>query len=184
VVIIEGRNHRRSTCDLTKAVVVMLRKPDLHFGALPLSRKRVSCDFSGMRGVRARRVSIRHVPAPGRAISQGFSLAIPRDLSRSARRKNPIRSYSMEKLHRLNETPVRKQHSPRNSRRTLRSRKPRALRDQGKGTQFTARFARVTFVFVLLCLTLVTIFDNRHGLLKKFDSGRAAETLSAVQPQQ
>ena len=162
----------------------MLRKPDLHFGALPLSRKRVSCDFSGMRGVRARRVSIRYVPAPGRAISQGFSLAIPRDLSRSARRQNPIRSYSMEKMRgTLNETRIRKHRSQQNSHRTIRSPKPRGSRDQGKGTQFTARFARVTFVFVLLCLTLVTIFDNRHGLLKKFDSGRAAETLSAVKPQ-
>jgi hypothetical protein len=183
VVIIEGRNHRRSTCDLTKAVVVMLRKPDHHLGALPISRKRVSCDFSGMRGARSRPVTIRHLPAPGRAFSQGFSLAIPRDLSRRARRKNPIRSYSMEKLRgKLNGTQVRKQHSLQNSHRTIRSRKPRSPRDQGKGTQFTARFARVIFDFVLLYLTLVTIFVNRHGPLKKFDTGRAAETLSAVNP--
>jgi len=91
----------------------------------------------------------------------------------------------MEKMRgSLNETQVRKQHRLWNSRRTIRSRKPRGSRDQGKGTQFTARFARVTLDFVLLYLTLVAIFDNRHGLLKKFDSGRAAETLSAVQPQQ
>ena len=160
----------------------MLRKPDLHFGALPSSRKQVSCDFTGMRGARARRVSIRHVPASGRAVSQGFSLAIPRDLSRRARRKNHIRSYSMEKIHGLNETQVRKQHSPRNSRRTPRTRNARGSGNRGKGTQFTARFARVTFVFVLLYLTVVTIFDNRHGLLKKFDTGRAAETLSAANP--
>jgi hypothetical protein len=91
----------------------------------------------------------------------------------------------MEKIRgTLNETPLGKQHSQRNSRRTIRGRKPRGSRDQGKGTQFTARFARVIFDFVLLYLTLVTIFVNRHGPLEKFDSGRAAETLSAVQPQQ
>ena len=159
----------------------MPRKPDHHFGALPISRKRVPCDFSGMRGARSRPVTIRHLPDRDRAFSQGFSLAIPRDLSGRAPRKNLIRSYSMEKLRgTLNETQVRRQPSPRNSHRTIRSRKSRSPRDQGKGTQFTARFAGVIFDFVLLYLTLVTIFVNRHGPLKKFDTGRAAETLSAV----
>ena len=37
--------------------------------------------------------------------------------------------------------------------------------------------------FFLFYLTPASIFDNRHGLLKKFDSWRAAETLSAVKPQ-
>jgi hypothetical protein len=37
--------------------------------------------------------------------------------------------------------------------------------------------------FLLLYLTGRAIFDNRLGLLKKFDSARAAETLSAVKPQ-
>jgi hypothetical protein len=35
----------------------------------------------------------------------------------------------------------------------------------------------------LFYLTRAFIFDNRHGLLKKFDSVPAAETLSAVKPQ-
>jgi hypothetical protein len=37
--------------------------------------------------------------------------------------------------------------------------------------------------FFLFYLTGKTIFDNRHGLLKKFDCGRAAKTLSALDPQ-
>jgi len=36
--------------------------------------------------------------------------------------------------------------------------------------------------FFLFYLTGVRIFDNRHGLLKKLDSARTAETLSAVKP--
>jgi hypothetical protein len=37
--------------------------------------------------------------------------------------------------------------------------------------------------FFLFYLTPGPIFDNRHGLLKKFKSARSAETLSAVEPQ-
>lgn len=37
-----------------------------------------------------------------------------------------------------------------------------------------------TFDFFLFCLTHAAISDNRHGLLKKFDSARAASTLSAA----
>jgi len=36
--------------------------------------------------------------------------------------------------------------------------------------------------FFLFCLTGVIFFDNRHGLLKKFESARTAKTLSAVEP--
>jgi hypothetical protein len=36
--------------------------------------------------------------------------------------------------------------------------------------------------FFLFYLTGAMIFGNRPGLLKKFDSARAAETLSAVKP--
>jgi len=156
----------------------MLRKPDHYLGALPISRKQVSCDFTGMRGARSRPITIRHLPAPDRAISQGFSLAIARDLSRPPRRLNPIRSYPMEKMRGTpDETRVRKQNTQRDSRPIARKQKR-----GGPGTHFTARFARVIFDFVLLYLTLVTIFVNRHGPLKKFDTGRAAETLSAVNP--
>jgi hypothetical protein len=42
--------------------------------------------------------------------------------------------------------------------------------------------ARLRFDSFLFCLTRGVIFDNRHGLLKKFDSARAATTLSAAKP--
>jgi hypothetical protein len=46
------------------------------------------------------------------------------------------------------------------------------------------RWSRPGFAihFFLFCLTGVIFFDNRHGLLKKFESARAAKTLSAVEP--
>ena len=40
----------------------------------------------------------------------------------------------------------------------------------------------LSFDSFLFCLTLAAIFDNRHELLKKFDSARAAKPLSAVEP--
>ena len=42
--------------------------------------------------------------------------------------------------------------------------------------------ARLNFDFYLFCLTRALIFDNQHGLLKKFDSAQAAKTLSAAKP--
>jgi len=38
--------------------------------------------------------------------------------------------------------------------------------------------ARLRFDSFLFCLTRGVIFDNRHGLLKKFDSARTAKPLS------
>ena len=35
---------------------------------------------------------------------------------------------------------------------------------------------------LLLCLTRVVIFDNRHGLLKTFESARAAQTYTNHSP--
>jgi len=45
-----------------------------------------------------------------------------------------------------------------------------------------AEFARLNFDFYLFCLTRAVILDNQHGLLKKFDTVRAAKTLSAAKP--
>jgi len=39
-------------------------------------------------------------------------------------------------------------------------------------------FSGFFFDFFLFCLTGAAIFDNRHALLKKFDSARAAKPLS------
>lgn len=41
-----------------------------------------------------------------------------------------------------------------------------------------AVFGGFSLNFLLFCLTGAAIFDNRHGLLKKFDSARAAKPLS------
>jgi hypothetical protein len=53
--------------------------------------------------------------------------------------------------------------------RLLKSRRSALI--QAAETRVAAHLRRVASEFILLYLTLVAIFDNRHGLLKKFDVG-------------
>ena len=164
----------------------MPRKPDQHFGALPTSSKRLPCDFSGMRGVRARRVTINFGNgALNPSIRRGHSAKTARDLSRGVPRPDLIRSDSM----------VNMRGALREIRARIRARRtglhasnriakaPHCAFRRLSANKSLAHCSRYVFVFFLLCLTVAAIFDNRHGLFKKFDCGRAAETLSAVQPQ-
>lgn len=159
----------------------MSRKPNQGFGALPATRKRLPCDFSAMRGGRARKVNIRCLDTSS---TPGHFRAELRNFSRAARGKNPIRSGSMENMRgALSEIQVRKpKHQMRRSRGiSLWGARRRVRRMTGSDRSISASdgSARDFFLFYL---TGVRIFDNRHGLLKKLDSARTAETLSAVKP--
>jgi hypothetical protein len=151
----------------------MLQKTDPHFGGLPLIGKRVPCDFSAMRGIRAQTVSIRHASLPARSVPPGNALSIRRKMSRDARGKTVIRSIRTDRMHGASrKNNLWKMVNAGRRRRRNRGLKPRQpLMSAGVEPPFTARFERVASDFVLLYLTLVAIFDNRLGLLKKFDVG-------------
>jgi hypothetical protein len=151
----------------------MLRKTDPLFGVLPNSSKRLACDFSGMRGIRAKTVNIRHTPVSSRRASQEDSWRIGANLSRGMRRRSLIRLSSMESMRGASHnSDLWKQGRARNPRRKfglLEQRGSAVIR--ASETRVAAHFGYVASDFIVLYLTLVAIFDNRHGLLKKFDVG-------------
>jgi len=163
------------TRDLTKLSVLlyMLRKTDPLFGALPTTCKRLSCDFSAMRGVRAQTVHIRYAPTPSRGAKPGDSWAATKDLARDARPRGSIRSGWMDSKRRAGESrSVWKQARAGARPKSFGSLKRTRLSIvQAAETRLASHFRRAASDFILLCLTLVAIFDNRHGLLKKFDAG-------------
>jgi hypothetical protein len=140
-----------------------------HFGALPNSCKRLTCDFSRMRGVRAQPVSIRHIALPDVPAPPGYSWRSIRNFTRDSHRKDPIRSFLAGSRRGV---AGKNQASTRPRRAILRT-VSRRLSSRGGAApaEFSAHFRRVASDFVLLYLTLVAIFDNRHPLLKKFEVG-------------
>ena len=146
----------------------MPQKPDPHFGALPTSCKRIPCDFGGMRGVRAQPVTIRYVPLSDGRGQPGYSWRTIRELSRDVPRKSLIRSFSRESMRGVSgKNAIR----TGNSRRIRDLKRRRSLIVRSTQTQLAACFRRVASDLILLYLTLVAIFDNRHGLLKKIEVG-------------
>lgn len=59
------------------------------------------------------------------------------------------------------------------------STKKSAALDRARGAQPVAVRGPLFRKFFLFCLTGAAIFDNRHGLLEKTDSARAAKPLSS-----
>ena len=162
----------------------MPRKSDQRFGALPARSKRLQCDFSAMRGARAVRLIICRVTAlqtslPEERPSEN-SHVTPDELSGSRCVKTRIKSGWMEMTRgELNGTEgCRKDKQIR--RRTLISNSTEApLVFRGaRGGDAAAAVSLLSWNCFLFCLTGAAIFDNRHGLLKKFDSARAAKPLS------
>jgi hypothetical protein len=150
----------------------MLRKADLSFGAEPVTGKRLPCDFNGMRNLRAKSVTIYHIPNSAGRRRIGKPLSV-RKHARIARRRRSGFGFPGERRADAVLRIAGLLHSPARRWRSQASRRadfpmgvlPRFIRD-----------------FILFYLTQAMIFDNRPGLLKKFYGARAAETLSAVKP--
>ena len=143
------------------------------------------CDFSRMRGSRPAAVQIRHLVSTLNSKPPGNSRGRVQDFSRAAGRKTHIRSRWIDHMRgAVSELKTRRQappfrrdsamsHSPAASKRSTHSRVRRLRRAR-------AGFTCDSFLFYL---TGRVISDNRHGLLRQRAGARAAETLSAVEPQ-
>src|SRR5262249_14530634 len=153
----------------------MLRQSNRNFGARPIWGKRLHCDFSAMRRSRPEPVKINH--AGSRILSR------PVDFTRAAPGKRHIRSCWIEDMRSgLNETQTWKRLARVRQRRAAGRLGLLRLKRVKSAPASKARARRgFTCDFFLFYLTGPMIFVNRHGLLKKFDSAQAAETLSAVE---
>lgn len=127
-----------------------------------------------MRGARAQTVRIRYASAASRGVRPGDSWAGIKDLARDERSRGSIRSGWMDSSMR------RAGQSRRVCKQAKAGVRPKSFGSsqrtrfsivQAAETRLASQFRRVAADFILLCLTLVAIFDNRHGLLKKFDAG-------------
>lgn len=128
-----------------------------------------------MRGSRARVVNIRHVALPGNFL-RGF-----RNLSSGVPGKNLIRLGSIVNM-RGGLSEIKTQRRPALSTRRSAVTKIVCRRRTKSGRKTISPSAGSLFEFFLFYLTGKTIFDNRHGLLKKLGSARTAETQLAVKP--
>ena len=151
----------------------MLRKTDPLFGALPNSSKRLACDFSGMRGIRAKTVNIRHVPVSGPRSRHAYSWRIDANLSRGSHPRSLIRSSWIETMRGAPDNPdLWKRGRAGNLPGTVGRLKPRRSAIVSAAQKRVAtQVRRLASDFIVLYLTLVAIFDNRHGLLKKSEVG-------------
>jgi hypothetical protein len=155
----------------------MLSKTDASFGA-PGS-KRLACDFSAMKGARARRVKITRISPFIQAVSSRHK----KDFSRAATSKNLINiklCWIEDMRGAFCELTIRRQvnqmrPSVRISRRSTRRSSSKSLRLK----RVAADFPSDLFLFYL---TRGAVFDNRHGLFEKLDGARMAKTLSAMKP--
>jgi hypothetical protein len=163
----------------------MPRKSDQNFVALPLTPRRLPCDFTAVNQLQPQSVTIRRLHRCRRSRCPGICLFPPRDFSRSTPAKGPITLYQIEIMRgfvsrfKTRGQDCRARHGVQNTRLILIAR-PLPSSPARRNIRSSADFARDFFLFYL---TGKTIFDNRHGLLKKFDSGRRTETLSAANPQ-
>jgi hypothetical protein len=164
----------------------MLRKPDQGFGVLPVTGMRLACDFSAMKNARPQRVRITRVVHFGRPLSMsGKLLGRTRKFSRATRCKNLIRLYWIEKMRGASTEPKPgKQQQPAPGRTSIGDRRIRRTGNKSgrrlrRSISISRRFGRDSS---LLYLTGRRISDNRHALLTKFESGRVAKTLSAINP--
>ncbi len=161
----------------------MLSKPAPRLQVRP--GKHLHCDFSGMRRCRATPVQIRHAGAQSNSTPPGNSLVRAQDFSRAVGRKTHIRSYWIENMRgAVSEVKARKKDS-HITRGTVIRHTTTLAKDLIRSRSRRSRRARAGFTCdsFLLYLTARAISDNRHGLLRQRASARAAETLSAVEPQ-
>ena len=152
-------------------------KRDRNFGAPPARACSLKCEFPGTFVAEA--VPIRQANTARLSAPPGNFQGWGRYFSRAPAAQSVIKVRWIESMR--GATSERKTGRPdlrircrtgwRIGRRDAgnRWRKPQALTDFTSG-------------FFLFYLTTGVIFDNRHGLLKKFESAQAAKTLSAVEP--
>lgn len=161
----------------------MLSKPAPRLQVRP--GKHLHCDFSGMRRCRATPVQIRHASAQSNSTPPGNSLVRAQDFSRAVGRKTHIRSYWIENMRgAVSEVEARRRDFQIGRGRVIRYTTAASKRSVPSRVRRSRR-ARPGFTCesFLLYLTGRAISDNRHGLLRQLVSARAAETLSAVEPQ-
>jgi hypothetical protein len=158
----------------------MLRVSVENCGAHRATGRRLICDFSAMRGARIKYVKIRSLDS----LQPGNSLAPARDLSRAACVRNLIKLNLIGKMRGAST----KFDLSRTGWRVL-GRKTTlgiksAFRPLCRAPRAVSIRASAGSVpdFFLLYLTGIRFFDNRHRLLKKFDSARTAKTQLAVKP--
>jgi hypothetical protein len=145
---------------------------------------RLRCDFRHSPACKAQPVRIRQLSVKASS-ARGISQVPTIDLSRSALRKRGIRLGWTENMRGCSSStaPLRQPHRAGRGMATVSEEARRCLNQRRIFRHISFLLSVDLPIFFVFCLTRDAIFDNRHGLRTKCDSGQAAQTLSAARPQ-